>query len=163
MLKPVGKHSLSKGVKLGALLKDLGQHFHECCSCLQVLVVAQSNAVHQPGVNVGAKQVGHGLDCGVSQTVLVGVCLPLPLAVSNPTTGTLLLSLVSCKYSTASFSAVVEEVHEECKILEEQLTFSLHQISTIALFRLKRQSLQECGHCVHASLVQVPSDDCHIT
>ena len=58
-------------------------------------MVAQTDAVHQVGVNVGQEQVGHGLDGGIPQAVLVGVGLPLPLSVSQTAGSALLLALVA--------------------------------------------------------------------
>lgn len=41
-LKAVSQHGLRQSVELCSLLQDLGQHFHEGGSSLQVLVVTQT-------------------------------------------------------------------------------------------------------------------------
>ncbi len=66
LIVSVSKYVFSKRVKLGSLLKDFCQDFHERGACLEVFVIAEADRVHQAGVDVGAQQVGHGLDCCVS-------------------------------------------------------------------------------------------------
>ena len=58
--------------------------------------------------------------------------------------------------------AVVQEVHEESEVLEEQLTLGLHQVSPVGLLALEREPLQEGGHRVHAGLVQIPGYSGHV-
>ena len=53
------------------------------------------------------------------------------------------------------FPAIIEEVHEESEVLEEQLTLGLHQVSPVGFLWLQWEALKEFGHCVHASLVQI--------
>ena len=83
-------------------------------------MVAQPDAVHQPRVDVGGEQVGHGLDGRLAQTVLVaGSVAGAVLAQLTPH---LVLHLVAAEHGLAGLSAVVQQVHEQGEVLQEQLT-----------------------------------------
>ena len=49
----------------------------------------------------------------------------------------------TCEYGPARLPAVVEEVHEEGEVLEEELALRLHQVTTVRLLRLQRQALSK--------------------
>lgn len=52
--------------------------------------------------------------------------------------------------------AIVQQVHEKSEVLQKQLRFGFHQISSIWLFRLERQASQQSCYGIHARLIQIP-------
>ncbi len=66
LFETIRENCLGQGVELRALLQDLGEDLHEGGPGLEVLVVAEADAVHEAGVDVGGEKVGHGLDGGVA-------------------------------------------------------------------------------------------------
>ena len=60
-------------------------------------MVTQPNAVHQPGVDVCGQEVGHGLDGGVPQAVLVAVGVDVSVSVVTQRQRGLILALVGAE------------------------------------------------------------------
>lgn len=76
------------------------------------------------------------LDSRVSEAVIVGIGESWSGAVLE-LTPTLLLALVTSDDGAPRLPAVVEEVHEEREVLEEELALGLHQVAPVRLLGLK--------------------------
>lgn len=62
----------------------------------------------------------------------------------------------------AGFTAVVQQVHEEREVFQEERALGLHQVAAVRFFRLERKTLEQGRDGVHASLVEITSQTCHI-
>jgi len=116
-LEAVGEDRLGEGVELGALLQDLGEDLHEGGAGLGVAVVAEGDGAHEAAFDVGVEEVGHGDYGGDNEVVRLG--------------GGGLADVV------AVLAAVVEQVHEEGEVFEEELGFGLHQVAFVVLLGLQ--------------------------
>ena len=161
--KRSARDRLRQGVELGSLLKNLREHFHERCSSLRVSMVAKGNASHQATLDVRREKIGHGHDGRVPQRLLLLLQLIaeqtlLLLLCLRVLAGRVRRWLMLVGHGTLVIvqivAAVVEEIHEESEVFQEQLRLGFHQISPVALLGLQRKRVEKRGHRLHRRLIQ---------
>ena len=113
------------------------------------------------GLDVRREKIGHGHDGRVPQRLLFLLqlidelrllLLLLPLLIDG-VRRLLMLVRQGTLIVVQIVATIVEEVHEECGVFQEQLRLRFHQISSITLLGLQRKRMEKG---VHRRLIQFP-------